>query len=372
MVAYTEQSVAALRQTVRRLLQGEDDVRTTVPGVDEAAFLAAAERHRLVVFLALRQEQLRLTPELAAAIQAAARGERIATLGMARALHQATDALTAAGVRVLSFKGLALAAQAHGDFSARGSGDLDLLVPPSEIASARATLAQAGWAPDSSYPAPGPTWAWRHTVRNYYEIALHRSGLSIDLHWHLGLARSTAPSFDTLWARRTTVAVGGRDVATLSVPDAWRHSAMHAAKDEWGSLRSLVDVRLLGDAVDPTEDATVGAAALATLGVVRAQLGGEHGGLAPARAVKRAEALQASAPDVSTGRFPGHRTLLGARRLARGVSTTGDLRRLAAVTVAHPSDLGHVGAITTGGAVLAVARVRAATARRRIREWRHT
>lgn len=371
MVAYTEQSVAALRLTVRRVLEGETDVPTTTPEVDEAAYLAAVERHRLVVFLALREEQLDLSPELARRIREVARRERIATLGMARALHQATDALTAAGVRVLSFKGLALAAQAHGDFAARGSGDLDLLVAPSEIASARAALAEAGWTPDSSYPAPGPTWAWRHTTRNYYEVALHGWGLSIDLHWHLGLARSAAPPFDTLWNRRAMVTVGGRDVATLAVADAWRHSAMHAAKDEWASLRSLVDVRLLGDHVEASEGGTVGAAGLATLGVVRAQLGGKHGGSAPSRVARRAEALQASAPDVSTGRFPGHRTLTGARRLARGVRSPADLSRLAAVTVAHPSDLGDVDALTARGAVLAVARKRAATARRRLREWRH-
>nr|WP_275940955.1 nucleotidyltransferase family protein [Nocardioides zeae] len=361
-----------MRQTVRRLLDGETGVATTASPTDDAAYLAAAERHRLVVFLALRQERLVLTLELARTLQESARRERMATLGMARALHQATDALTAAGVRVLSFKGLALAAQAHGDFAARGSGDLDLLVPPSEIAEARAALAGAGWTPDRSYPAPGPTWAWRHMMRNYYEIAMHGSGLSIDLHWHLGLARSAAPSFDTLWSRRASVDVGGRSVATLSIADAWRHSAMHAAKDEWASLRSLVDVRLLGDAVDPGQDGTLGAAPRATIGVVRAHLGGDHGPLAPDRVVARAVLLQASAADVSTGRFPGHRTLTGARRLARGIRTAGDLWRLAAVTVAHPSDLGGVDARTAGGAALAVARVRGATARRRFREWRRT
>lgn len=370
MVAYTERSVAALRLTVRRLLEGETDVPTSTPEVDEAAYLAAVERHRLVVFLALHQARLDVPPELARGIRESARRERIATLGMARALHQATDALRAAGVRVLSFKGLALAAQAHGDFAARGSGDLDLLVAPSEVAGARAALAGAGWTPDSSYPTPGPTWAWRHTMRNYYEIALHGSGLSIDLHWHLGLARSGAPSFDTLWNRRTSVLVGGRDVATLSVADAWRHSAMHAAKDEWASLRSLVDVRLLGDAVEPSEDATVESAGLASLGVVRAQLGGHHGRTAPPRLIRRAEALQASAADVSVGRFPGHRTLTGARRSAKGIRTPSDVARLAAVTVAHPSDLGNVGALTASGAALAVARIRTATARRRLREWR--
>ena len=371
MVAYTQESVAALRLTVRRLLEGDVDVPTAGAG-DEAAYLAAARRHRLVVFLALRQDRLDLTTELARGLHEAARPERIATLGMAQALHRATDTLAAAGVRVLSFKGLALAAQAHGDFAARGSGDLDLLVAPSDVVAARAALAAAGWTPDPAYPAPGPTWAWRHTLRNYYEIALHGSGVSIDLHWHLGPARSGVPSFDELWGRRASVDLGGRGIATLSGPDAWRHSAMHAAKDEWASLRSLVDVRLLGDAVDPGEDATLGAAPRATVGVVRAQLGGEHGPPAPARVVARAEALQASAADVSTGRFPGHRTLTGARRLARGIRTASDLRRLAAVTVAHPSDLGGVDARTAGGAALAVARVRGATARRRAREWRST
>ncbi|WP_307204900.1 nucleotidyltransferase family protein [Nocardioides zeae] len=371
MVVYTEQSVAALRLTVRRLLEGESDVPTTTPEVDETAYLAAVERHRLVVFLALREEQLDLTPELARRIHALARRERIATLGMARALHQATDALTAAGVRVLSFKGLALAAQAHGDFAARGSGDLDLFVHPADVVFACHALEKAGWRADSAYASPGLTWAWSHTLRNYYEMPLHSSTSTIDLHWHLGPTRHLLPSFDEAWAQRAAVRVGGADVATLGAPDALRHSASHAAKDDWSVLRSLVDVCLLRDQVLPNELARGPRSVSTTLEIVSAQLGRSCFRPRGRRAAALAVARQAMPLDASVGRFPGHRTLLAARRLGRDATSLGDLKRVIAVTLAHPSDLGSLNASRLPGASIRVAGIRARAARRRLREWRH-
>lgn len=368
MVAYTEQSVAALRQTVRRVLHGESDVSTTTPGVDEAAYLAAAERHRLVVFLALRENQLDLTPELAGAIRDSARRERIASLGMARALHDAANALTAAGVRVLSFKGLALAAQAHGDFAARGSGDLDLFVHHADVVAARRSLEKAGWRADAAYASPGPTWAWSHTLRNYYELPLHSKTSTVDLHWHLGPTRHRLPSFDEAWEQRTTVRVGGADVATLGAADAFRHSAAHAAKDDWALLRSLVDVWLLREQLPEKIRLARSRSVSTTLEIVDVLLG--SGAASQPRTVDRASAMQALPREISIGRFPGHATCLAARRLARDASTIGDLKRVLAISLAHPSDLGEVKATHLAGAAIEVARIRAGAARRRAREWR--
>ncbi|MDR6173604.1 hypothetical protein QE364_002729 [Nocardioides zeae] len=368
MVAYTEQSVAALRQTVRRLLKGEINVPTATPEVDEAAYLAAAERHRLVVFLALRENQLDWTPELGRRVRDSARRERIASLGMARALHEATDALTAAGVRVLSFKGLALAAQAHGDFAARGSGDLDLFVHPSDVVCARRSLHNAGWRADAAYASPGPTWAWSHTLRNYYELPLHSRTSTVDLHWHLGPTRQGLPSFDEAWEQRAIVRVGEAEIATLGAVDALRHSAAHAAKDDWALLRSLVDVWLLRERLPEKIRLAKPRSVSATLRIVDGQLG--SGSASQPRNVDRASAMQALPRDVSIGKFPGHATLLAARRLSRDASTIDDLKRVLAVSLAHPSDLGEVNATHLAGAAIEVARIRAGAAKRRAREWR--
>ena len=94
---------------------------------------------------------------------------------LAADLSVALAALRDADVRALAFKGVALSAQAYGDFSLRGAGDLDVLVAPEDLERAHGVLRSAGWAPAPGYPTPGPSWAWRHFVRTGNELLLSSS-----------------------------------------------------------------------------------------------------------------------------------------------------------------------------------------------------
>lgn len=238
-------AVRALRKALRHVLSETAGAWRTPHTVSGADLLAAARQHHVVSFLHVHRERLHLPAGPAAELHAEAARRQAAVAVLSDDLATALDALDRHGVRALAVKGITLAAQAHGDVAARGAGDLDLLVRPDDAARAQAALVQAGWEHDPAYPVPGPSWAWRHLLRTGHELSLTSSRSTVDLHWHLAPSHSTYPAFDALWGRRSVVAVGGRDVPTLSPYDALAHSAGHAAKDGWRWLRSLVDVHRL-------------------------------------------------------------------------------------------------------------------------------
>jgi hypothetical protein len=156
------------------------------------------------------------------------------------------EALATAGVRALLLKGPALALQTTGDATARGCGDLDVLVDPCRLMRAIETLEGLGF---RRLPGMAPmdlasTWG-RYARWVGYELPLQRGPLIIDLHWDLGPLRSSLPTFDTLWQQRELLTYQGRQLATLGRRHSFLHSCDHAVKDRWISLRSLVDIERL-------------------------------------------------------------------------------------------------------------------------------
>ncbi|WP_157571788.1 nucleotidyltransferase family protein [Nocardioides alkalitolerans] len=343
------------------------------------AFVEATDRHRLMPFFSLNLDRLDLADDLRATIAARGQRERMPALMMARELFRAVDALSDAGVRVLTFKGIALAQQAYGDFTARGSGDLDLLVSPDDLVTARTALVDAGWAADPAYPEPGPSWAWRFVVSNFYELALSGPTSAIDLHWAPDPNHSSLPPFDVLWGRRSTVELAGRPLDTLGSTDALLQSCGHAAKDDWAWLRSLVDIHLLASAQHALgEPPRLTRAQRRSLGVAFDGLGTPRTAppavhraarLAGHRSLPLARRRQESELVTSVGRAPGHGTLMHLRRVGRGVSSLGDARRLVVTMVIPPGTLGDTTAASFTEALGTSARRRSGRARRRFIDW---
>lgn len=358
--------VEALRRILRVLLGAPRPVPLDLWAVPIDELVRVAERHRLVVFLDDRLPRGAVPPELHEQFSLRARRERIACLGLARELGLVQRRLKAEGVDLIAFKGLVLASQVYGNFASRGSGDLDVLVPEHSLEVAWHALIDDGWVADASHPRPGPTWAWRHLVRNYHEVPLHRNGVTVDLHWRLSAASSRLPDFDDLWSRRETFTLGGAAVATMSRSDALVHSAMHAAKHDWSLLRSLVDVNLLLKA-EGRLPRIVPRSAQLTARVVDEQL---DRGLVRSKATKRAIATQSDNSDGSTGRFPGHLTLVTARKFGRDVTTAEDLKRVLATTLVPPSAIAGIDAQSGLAAAADLTLQRFGTLRRRFREWR--
>ncbi|MGF9759614.1 nucleotidyltransferase family protein [Microvirga sp. 0TCS3.31] len=238
-------AVIALRDALRHL-RSDNEGRWSAPdALSPDDLLAAARQHHVVPYLSANLDRLDLPTQASAELTAVAGRQRAGAKLLAADLAEATDALDAFGVRALAFKGVALATQSYGDFAIRGAGDLDLLVPPSELVAAYTALMRAGWKPSTAFPVLSESWAWRHFLRTGNELTLSRQTSDIDLHWHLAPVRGTFPDFEALWGRRSIVSVDGYSTPTLAPYDALAHSCSHAAKDGWRWLRSLLDVHTL-------------------------------------------------------------------------------------------------------------------------------
>ncbi|MBD3923457.1 nucleotidyltransferase family protein [Nocardioides cavernae] len=240
-----EGAVTALRDALRHL-RSDDNGRWAAPdSLTPRGLVVAARQHHVVPYLAANLDRLDIPGQARSELEAAAGRQHAGAVMLAADLALAIETLREANVRALAFKGVTLAAQAYGDFRTRGTGDLDLLVAPQDLARAHLALTKSGWHPASGYPAPGPSWAWRHFGRTGNELTFLGTHSDIDLHWHLVPTRGTFPDFDTLWSRRAAAVVAGHPTPTLSPYDALAHSAGHAAKDGWRWLRSLLDVHHL-------------------------------------------------------------------------------------------------------------------------------
>jgi hypothetical protein len=200
-------------------------------------------------------------------------GDRMAVLRLVRQMGAAADALD--GLPWLTIKGPLLAIQTTGDFAARGYGDIDVFVSPEDAAEAYHRLVASGWYPSAKYPVPGPSWAWRHLLRSYCELPLSGGRSVVDLHWALVPTRGRLPTFAEAWSRREEIPLAGRRWGTLNRGDAFRHACVHAAKDSWYYLRSLVDIHRLAAEEETWAqlERELGLTELTTLRIVRDRIG---------------------------------------------------------------------------------------------------
>ena len=208
--------------------------------------MVAARQHHVVPYLAANLDRLDIPGQARSELEAAAGRQHAGAAVLAADLSVALAALRDAGVRALAFKGVALAAQAYGDFAIRGRAT-SICSSPRRISTAPigAVTALAG-APAARIPSAravvGLAPLRAHGQRAHAQSVAQSD---IDLHWHLVPTRGTFPDFDTLWDRREVVIVDGHPTPTLSRYDALAHSAGHAAKDRWRWMRSLLDVHAL-------------------------------------------------------------------------------------------------------------------------------
>jgi hypothetical protein len=238
--------VAAVRDALRHVVSANPDGWVPPAGVEGPDFLAAAGRHRVVSILAAAHSRLALPRRTLDQLVATARHEADGVDALVTDLVEVTDLLAASGVRVLVVEGLALAAQAYGDHAARGSDAHALLVAPGDLEAAYVLLTADGWTPAPGFPRPDQASAWQQLLTEFHDLPLTRAAGTIKLSWQLAAGGPASPAFDELWARRAVVDVAGHKVATLASYDALARATWRSAKQEWTSLRSLLDVwRLL-------------------------------------------------------------------------------------------------------------------------------
>ena len=220
-------------------------------GVPREALLASIRRHRLACVMHGDPLVAGLLPELALTIQALARQETMAAMALASLTREMAALFEQAAIPMLVIKGIPLALQTTGSLTARGRGDLDLLVEPNRLPEAVALLEAAGFSrPPGHFPRQLNSVWGRCSRWSGYELALVRQEptvLWIDLHWALSHVRAPLPNFALAWHCGEQLDLNGQTVITLSRPHAFQHACAHAAKDQWMCLRNLIDIDRLAD-----------------------------------------------------------------------------------------------------------------------------
>lgn len=227
-------------ETIRRLWRHMDAAPAEV--VEAALQHHVAER----VWQRLRQLPPGLVPSGAEArFREAHHINAIRSLGAMRDHLQIEAALAAASIRVMPFKGVVLGQMLHGDPAWRNQGDLDMLVAPGDVAAASAVLSRLGYR--SQLPLEGLDPARLGLIRLIQkDLTFVREGAlpqAVELHWRLiHNPRMFTTDFDALWARGRTVALGPRQVRTLSDEDLLVYLCAHGSSTAWFRLKWLADL----------------------------------------------------------------------------------------------------------------------------------
>lgn len=184
-------------------------------------------------------------PALRAALGSEHAAHVVGVMSRLGELVRIARALDAARIRHLFIKGIALSVQLHADPVARGGRDIDVMVERPRARDAEAILRALGYElPIHAAPADP----------NAVEIPkesgwVHReSRILVELHDRLCDNHSLLPwDFETLWAERETVTIGGMAVPTMARRRLPIYLAVHGIRHGWQRLLWLVDLATVLD-----------------------------------------------------------------------------------------------------------------------------
>jgi hypothetical protein len=187
-------------------------------------------------------------------------------LFLSRELIRIIDCMSAVGIEVMPYKGLALAEQIYRDIALRQAGDIDMLIHPQDLPRIRDAAGALGYTPHLSFSAAEE----RAYLKSGYEYAFDGAAGPnlLEVQW------ATQPSFYAidfdmhgLFQRATTIAVAGHPMKTLRIEDLFLVLSAHAAKHVWGRMVWLCDIARIMSM--PTLDWSSIASQAQALGMVR-------------------------------------------------------------------------------------------------------
>jgi hypothetical protein len=145
------------------------------------------------------------------------------------------------GLRVIPFKGPALAAQAYRSLALREFGDLDLLIQPRDLAAVRNLLVSVGYRPQ--WPLTDSQEAFDAELRAELVMVRENSPSLVEIHPRFTpRGFDILPDLDALWPRLRPVSVNGTPVRALVGEDLLQVLCVHGAKHLWNRLGWVCDV----------------------------------------------------------------------------------------------------------------------------------
>lgn len=155
-------------------------------------------------------------------------------------LFQATEQLHRRQVDFLLLKGIVLGALLYPDPALRPSADLDILVPATQVASARQALEDLGY---GLQPGRQLDFQLAHSYDlPYVRQTSSGQGMLLELHWSLAEPELFDLDIASLWPRAQAFEYNGHSLPSLSLEDILFHLAIHIRKHRYVGLRWLVDV----------------------------------------------------------------------------------------------------------------------------------
>jgi hypothetical protein len=167
--------------------------------------------------------------------------------GMSQAaeLVRVSESIGRAGLEMLALKGLTLSVIAYGNLTMRSTGDIDLLVPPTQVLEVERVLVSLGY----KRFEPGAKLTPRrmqHYLRYYkHFIYVSEKGMPLELHWRLFLNTPILKGEDTRFPRTMSVTVGPGAVSTLNRNELFLYLCAHGAIHGWPILKWLADIGAL-------------------------------------------------------------------------------------------------------------------------------
>lgn len=159
-------------------------------------------------------------------------------------LHEIFERFQAEHIRALPFKGPVLAATSYGSLSLRKFNDLDILVHSEDTSRAVDVLEARGyeWSSDAPRLDDSPLLGGPLTMPLVCEYQLERGEQTVEIRWRVG--ESSVPfgiDFETLWERRDTVTLAGKELPALDSLDRLLMLAYHGTKHRWQLLKWIAD-----------------------------------------------------------------------------------------------------------------------------------
>ena len=213
--------------------------------LDAEAAVFAADQHGVLMLLDRASSSIDAPPQLHAALRPLVRERTERALLLVRQLRTLVSLFEAENIDVLPVKGPLLAVIAYGDVAMRGaSGDLDLVVRPSELARAVAVLEKADYRRVEPIPEEHDPEQWAREAHLFPPSA--SIGTLVEVHSALSSSPGTPNlDLDAVMARAERRPLLGRDFRLPATEDLLLYLALHAAQHIWSRMIWTADIAAL-------------------------------------------------------------------------------------------------------------------------------
>ena len=213
-------------------------------------------RHRLLPLLSSSNLTNKILPNLKSEIKRFSIKEFNRTLFICSKLLEINKLLNAEKIPFIVIKGIPLSIQTTNNLISRGGGDIDIFIDPSSINKVCKILEETGFQKSTPYINYTDSIIGKYISFVSPEVMFQKKyfqnnfSLNLDIHWRLSWVKGPDPSFRSAWKRKTYIRLNNQKINVLSIEDAFIHSCLHAAQDQFMSIRSLIDIERLSRKID--------------------------------------------------------------------------------------------------------------------------